>query len=92
MQVKVDDIFSLSSGKYITLEETLYEQERYIFVNKLDEKEEPTNKFLIFKCTNEGLIEEKNEQILKPLLDYFSEQANNKLELIAEFYNGRVNE
>ncbi len=90
-EVKKDDIFSLSSGKYITLDDVLYEEERYIFVNKLDKNEEPTNNFLVFKCTSEGLIEEKNNEKLKPLLEYFSEQANKKLELIAETYNSRGN-
>ncbi len=91
-KVKKDDIFSLSSGKYIMLDDYLYEQERYIFVNKLDENDEPTNNFLVFKCTNEGLIEEKNKEKLKPLLEYFSEQANKKLELIAETYKTRREE
>ena len=60
MQVKVDDVFSLKSGKYITLEETNYEQERYIFVNKLDENDNPSKKFVVFKCTDKGLLEEKD--------------------------------
>lgn len=85
-EVKVDDIFLLSSGKYITLDEIILENERYIFVNKLDDNEEPTKDFRVFKSTKQGLIEEKNKEKLRPLLEYFSNKANEKLELIADLY------
>lgn len=89
MDVKVNDLFELSSGKYITLDAVVYESQRYIFVNKLDENEEPTKKFMVFRCTDKGLIEEKNADVLKPVLSHFSETANEKLALIAEFYADR---
>ncbi len=82
MNVRVNDVFSLKSGKYITLEKANYNGDSYIFVNKLDNFDEPTNWFMVFKCLNKGLIEEKDTNILKPLLQYFSEKANQRLELI----------
>lgn len=82
MNVRVNDVFSLRSGKYITLEKVNYNEDSYIFVNKLDNFDEPTNQFMVFKCLEEGLIEEKDANILKPLLQYFSEKANQRLELI----------
>ena len=92
MQVKLDDVFSLRSGKYITLEETFYDEERYIFVNRLDENDNPSDKFVVFKCTNDGLLEEKDVNKLKPLLEIFSNKANEKLELVNEYYGNRSNE
>ncbi len=89
MQVKVDDVFSLKSGKYITLEETNYEQERYIFVNKLDENDNPSKKFVVFKCTDKGLLEEKDNDKLNVLLKIFGDKVNDKLELINGLYKVR---
>ncbi len=89
MQVKVDDVFSLKSGKYITLEETNYEQERYLFVNKLDENDNPSKKFVVFKCTDKGLLEEKDNDKLNVLLKIFSDKVNDKLELINGVYKVR---
>lgn len=92
MQVKLDDVFSLRSGKYITLEETFYDEERYIFVNRLDENDNPSDKFVVFKCTSDGLLEEKDVNKLKPLLEIFSNKVNEKLELVNEYYGNRSNE
>lgn len=89
MQVKVDDVFSLKSGKYITLEETNYEQERYLFVNKLDENDNPSKKFVVFKCTDKGLLEEKDNDKLNVLLKIFGDKVNDKLELINGLYKVR---
>lgn len=89
MEIKVDDMFSLSNSKYITLDEKIQEQERYIFTNKLDEYENPTQEFIVFKCLGEGLTREIQPEILKKLLEYFSEQANEKLLMINEFIVGK---
>lgn len=86
MNVKKDDVFKLSSGVYITLDETEYDGVRYIFVNKLDEREEPTKEFVVFKCLENGLVIEKNKNVLTPVLNYFSERANDNLELISDLY------
>jgi len=79
MNVKVNDLFSLSTGKYITLVEKKLNSDRYIFTNKLTDDEKPTREFVVFKCTEEGLIEEKDNKVLKPLLDYFSKEINDRL-------------
>lgn len=92
MEIKVNDMFELSSGKYITLDDVVYDSQRYIFVNKLDEDEEPTKTFMVFRCTDKGLVEEKNADVLKPVLSHFSETANKKLALIAELYADRGEE
>lgn len=89
MEIKVDDMFSLSSGRYITLDEKVYEQERYIFTNKLDKYENPTQEFIVFKCLEEGLTREIEAETLKELLEYFSEQANEKLLMINDFIKGK---
>ncbi len=89
MQIKIDDVFSLSSGRYIALEEAFYLQDRYIFVNKLNEDDNPTNDFKVFKCVNDAIVEEKDNKKLKELLDFFSEKVNDKLALINETYENK---
>ena len=92
-EIKEDDMFTLKSGKYIALSKTKLNDQEYIFTNKLDQEEEPTNKFLVFKVTDAGLVEEKDRVKLSKLLDYFSEVANEKLEYVNYFMeeqNGRA--
>ena len=79
MNVKVNDVFSLSTGKYIALLEKEMDSNRYIFTNKLTDAEEPTQEFVVFKCTEEGLLEEKDKTVLAPLLDYFTKEVNDRL-------------
>lgn len=87
MNIKRNDVFVLSGYKYIVLEETEYKNIKYIFVNKLDKLEEPTKEFLVFKCLENGLIIEKDKEILNYVLKYFSEKANENLELILDIYS-----
>lgn len=80
--MRENDMFTLKSGKYITLSKVKYFDNDYIFTNKLDKNEEPTDSYVVFRITNEGLIEEKDKDVLGPLLEYFTEFVNNKLELV----------
>ena len=79
MNVKVNDLFTLSTGRYIALLEKEMNSNRYIFANKLTDAEEPTKEFIVFKCTEKGLLEEKDRAVLAPLLDYFSKEVNDRL-------------
>lgn len=96
MNIVADDLFELDGSDYITVDAYDYNSEHYIFANKLN-GEEPTKEFVVFKCSSDGLEEEKDEFILKVVLGVFSENMNKKLETINEsfikneewFYDGK---
>lgn len=72
MNINRDDYFQLGKKKYITLDKTRYLGLDYIFVNELDDNENPTNKFRIYKLLEKGIIEETNQKIIEPLKNHFS--------------------
>lgn len=79
MDIKENDTFDLKDGSYVTLLTQEYEGEKYVFTNKYDENDEPTNDFVVFKCTETGLLRENNKVILSKLFDYFNAAANDRL-------------
>lgn len=79
MNIRVNDYFELADKKYITLDVYEYENSKYIFVNELDDEEEPKLQFKVFRCMQEGLIEEKNEEVLKQVLMIFEKNFNDKI-------------
>ena len=81
-------MFTLGDKKYITLAKEKYFDSDYIFTNLLDKDEEPTKEFVVFKLDSNGLTEEKDKEVLGPLLEYFSEFVNNKLELVNMMLKG----
>jgi len=79
MNIKTNDYFELGNEKYITINDCFYESDKYIFVNQLNEIEEPTEMFKIFKCLDEGLVLVKDEQTTVELLKIFEKEINDKL-------------
>ena len=92
VEIKENDMFTLDSDKYITLSKIQYFDNDYIFTNKLDSTEEPTNDFVVFKLLPEGLVEEKKEEVLGPLLAYFNEFVNDKLATINASMGGDIDD
>ena len=78
--INIDDMFTLIDKKYVTIDKINYDNIDYLFTNRLDfDSEEPTKDFVVFKCLEKGLVEEKNQEKLKYLLGKFSESVNDKL-------------
>ena len=84
LEIKENDMFKLGEVSYITLDRTNYKNNEYIFVNELDEKEEPTKKFVVYKINGDNLVEEKDEKVMRNILPIFSTNMNKKLEVIYE--------
>ena len=84
LEIKENDMFKLGKVSYITLDRTNYKNNEYIFVNELDEKEEPTKKFVVYKIDGDNLVEEKDEKVMRNILPIFSTNMNKKLEVIYE--------
>lgn len=79
MNIKTNDYFELGEEKYITIDDCIYDENKYIFVNQLDAAEEPTEMFKIFKCLDNGLVLIKDEQKTAELLNIFEKKINEKL-------------
>lgn len=79
MDIKTNDYFELGDEKYITLDDCVYEDNKYIFVNQLNDVEEPTEMFKIFKCIEKGLVLVKDEQKSLELISIFEKSINSKL-------------
>ena len=84
LDLKENDMFKLGETSYITLDSTKYKEDTYIFVNELDEKEEPTKKFIVYKIVENKLVEEKDEKVMRNILPIFSTNMNKKLEVLYE--------
>ena len=84
IDLKENDMFKLGETSYITLDSTKYKEDTYIFVNELDEKEEPTKKFIVYKIVENKLVEEKDEKVMRNILPIFSTNMNKKLEVLYE--------
>lgn len=79
MNIRINDYFELAEKKYITLDVYEYENNKYIFVNELDDEEEPKQNFKVFRCMEQGLVEEKKEEVLKEVLKVFEKNFNEKI-------------
>lgn len=79
MNIRINDYFELAEKKYITLDVYEYENNKYIFVNELDDEEEPKQNFKVFRCMEQGLVEEKREEVLKEVLKIFEKNFNDKI-------------
>ena len=61
----VDKIVELENDKsYVLLDDTMLEKTRYYFGLRLNEKEEPTNNYLFFEESKEGM-----DTFLTPIVD-----------------------
>lgn len=82
-ELKLDDVFDLGESKYVTLDKLEYNGIIYYFTNKLTVDEEPTKEFVVLKSLADGLVREKNPDILNVLFKTFSNNFNKKV----EYYN-----
>lgn len=88
--IEVDEVFELNGKNYITLDETNYNGNRYIFANVLD-NDNPTGEFVPFLCKGEKLYEVEDKKTKVIILTAFSNNMNKKLEVINNYYMNRGN-
>lgn len=77
------DVLTINNKNYLVLETARFEEEEYIFVNKLDENEDLTEEYNIMKKNGDGVILITDEKVLNVILPIFS----NKIQKVAEKYN-----
>lgn len=84
--VRVNDVFELEGVNYIALKVCNLNNNEYIFTNVLNENEEPTKNFKLFRQIPKGLIEVKNQEELNNVLPTFSRLINDDILKINEEY------
>ncbi len=77
--MKVDTVITLASGKeYLLLLEESYKNDSYFLSVLLDDKKEPTDKYVVLKVIEKDgetrVLEEKNLIILQQLFNDYSAQ------------------
>lgn len=83
-ELNLDDVFEFKGDDYIVVDKIKYKESEYFFVNKLLNEEEPGKEFYVMKGLKEGLIIEKNEEILNEIYPIFSSNINKKIEYFKE--------
>lgn len=73
-EIKVGDLLTLENGKYTVLSILEYEKHKYIFTNRIDNYENSTSDFFVFKVLDSGLIRVNDQNIIKRLLPNFIEK------------------
>lgn len=84
--LKLNDVFKLKGTEYIVIDEIEYDNKSYVFVNRLNEKREPSKTFIVYKNLDKGIVEEKNPEKLKNVLEIFSKNMNEKLVAVNRYY------
>lgn len=70
MKIYEGDLLTVEGKKYMTLSKLNYNNQEYIFVNKIIEEDKITDEFYIFKIKNNGIrivVEENLKNILMPM-------------------------
>ncbi len=86
-ELNLDDVFDLKDGSYIVLDKYVYNDVTYYFVNKLLSEDEPGKEFFVYKGLPNGIVREKNEEVLKFVLEVFSKHMNEKIEYLNDMKN-----
>lgn len=83
MIIKEKDVINIDGTKYITLATTTYYGIKYAFMNELNQKEEPTEKYLIFYTdTNNELKALDNQSIFNSLVPIFKRAVKDNIESV----------
>lgn len=80
------DVLTIGDKKYLIVETARFEEEDYIFVNKLNQEEDFTDEYFVMKKTGDGVILITEEKVLNVILPVFS----NKIQKVAEKINNET--
>lgn len=76
MKYDLGDTFTLGENRYMVAETSTYMDIEYLLLNKLDNKEEPTNELYVYKIVEDGLLKVTEQSILDIITPVF----NNKIQ------------
>ena len=71
MDISVGEVFAVEDGKYIVLDKVSLNNKTYIFVNKLDSEENPTNDLYAYEVIDDEISMVMDKKILDFLLPKF---------------------
>ena len=63
----------------------MYKDTNYYFTNKLLNEDEPGKEFFVFKGVSNGIVKEKDKEILDYVLKVFSKNMNDKIEYLNNY-------
>ena len=76
MKYEVGDIIKVLGVEYVVLDEILYEENKYIFTNKIKENDELGKEFYTFEVYDNGVNQIKDDKLLEILLPVFHKNIN----------------
>lgn len=71
MDISVGEVLVVDDGKYIVLDRVLFNNTTYIFVNKLDSEENPTDDLYAYEVIDDEISMVMDKKILDFLLPKF---------------------
>ena len=71
MDVSVGEVLLVDDGKYIVLDRVLFNNKTYIFVNKLDSEENPTDDLYAYEVIDDEISMVMDKKIFVFLLPKF---------------------
>lgn len=71
MDISVGEVLVVEDGKYIVLDKVSFNNKTYIFVNKLDSEENPTNDLYAYEVIDDEISMVMDKKILDFLLPKF---------------------
>lgn len=84
MDIVIGDLLTIEGEKYITLQKLTYENNDYIFVNKVIDEENIGEEFFIFKIVNNGIIIVESDNLRNILIPKFEELLKKDINKILE--------
>lgn len=85
MQIMIGDLLTIEENKYITLEKLTYNNDNYIFVNKVIDDDNVSDEFYIFKIINDSVIMIEEDNLKNILIPKFEKLLKNDIiELMQE--------
>lgn len=84
MDIVIGDLLTIEGEKYITLQKLTYENDDYIFVNKVIDENNLTEEFYIFKIVNNGIIIVESDNLRNILISKFEELLKKDINKILE--------
>ena len=71
MNIKLGDLLTLDDGRYVTLDNIEYKNEKYIFTDKVDDNDKPMNDTCVFKIVGDVLEIIDDKDLLDTLMPIF---------------------
>lgn len=87
MEITIGKLLTIKGEKYTVLDVIDYQNNKYAFVNKVDEYEIPTEEFILFKIVGNGVVKVTDIETLNHILVYVSADIQKMIDKAKEGEN-----